>query len=190
MTFQHLNLQLLGPSYTQGQAQVPHTPSGHQDPPNSPGGSLDVNQSTAQAKAAATRQSARIACIGANETADSPAPGVIQLTPLPGAPAAKQAAKQSAKQAAKQPALRQRATTNTGPEPNPGPTSTQPLPNQSAELDALRACILQLEQEQAGWNNATPGPSPMAPTSALFVSLEEVEKARAAITTSQPLERW
>ncbi|KAG1857238.1 hypothetical protein C8R48DRAFT_775681 [Suillus tomentosus] len=153
MTFHHLNLQLPGPSSVQGQAQFP---SGLSDPQTQAGSSdstLDTAQSAAHAKAAATRQLARLASIGSNEGSDLPAPGTIQLTPLPGAPAAKQAAKQAAKPAAKQPTPKQWSSANTGPTQGPEVTLTQPAPNQNSEL----------ELEQAGRNSHLLGSSPPAP---------------------------
>ncbi|KAG1764993.1 hypothetical protein EDD22DRAFT_845588 [Suillus occidentalis] len=142
-----------------------------------------------RAKAAATRQSARLVSVGANVDDNSaPQSNAPKVTPLPSTPAARAAAAAAAKPVAKpatKPAAKQ-------PSKQPAPASTPSAPSllnppavapmqQTVDVAALLSQIAQLEQEQAA-RTVQPIELPhkaLAPM--LFASPDEVKRARVAI---------
>ncbi|KAG2034920.1 hypothetical protein BDR03DRAFT_1001311 [Suillus americanus] len=172
MTHQHLNLQLPGPPVPQASSSGTAASVGPQPPSDSAEPPEELGQGTARAKAAATRQSARLAsqhtqsntpswCTSSQSCSQSCSHSCSQTT--------KPAAKPAAKQPTKQPALKQPAPASTPSAPSPpNPPATAPM-QQTVDVAALLSRIAQLEQEQA------------APAPTLFASPEEVERARAAI---------
>ncbi|KAG1717737.1 hypothetical protein EDB19DRAFT_2047237 [Suillus lakei] len=194
MTHQHLNLQLPDPSIPQASSSRVASHIGLQPPSDPAELPEELGQGTARAKAAATRQSARLASVGADAD-DEPAPqsNVPRVTPLPGAPAAgaaaKPAAKPTAKPAAKQPAKqlasKQPAPVSTPPAPSPlNPPAAAPA-QQTVDVAALLSRIAQLEQGQAERTAQPVELPPKALTPTLFASPEEVERARAAIIAAK-----
>ncbi|KAG1727421.1 hypothetical protein EDB19DRAFT_1833116 [Suillus lakei] len=185
MTHQHLNLQLPNLPMPQASSSGPAAQPEPLPPAESAEPPADSGRNTTRTKAAATRQSARIASIGVDvEDMTAPQGNTPRVTPLPGAPAkstAKPAAKPSAKQAApKQPTpANAPAALNCQAPPAPAPTQ------QTANVASLLARIAQLEQEQAA-RVAQPVELPLRTVlPMLFASPDEVEKARAAIITAR-----
>ncbi|KAG2135440.1 hypothetical protein DEU56DRAFT_948938 [Suillus clintonianus] len=204
MTHQHLNLQLLSSSSPQASSSGPTAPP-EVFPPTEPTEiPADQGRSTARPRAAATRHSARIASVGADAEDTSPTQGsTSRTTPLPGVPAkstTKLAAKPSAKQAAHQENAKSMAISR-DPEVYPEPDQTPPvnIPDapspqahpapapvqQAVDIAALLAHIAQLEQEQTARATQPAEPSSRTIPPTLFVSPEEVEKARAAVVAAR-----
>ncbi|KAG1727794.1 hypothetical protein EDB19DRAFT_2028107 [Suillus lakei] len=186
MTHQHLNLQLPDPSIPQASSSRMASHIGLQPPSDPAELPEELGQGTARAKAAATRQSARLASVGADAD-DEPAPqSNAPRQPEPAAkPAAKPTAKPAAKQPAKQLASKQPAPVSTPPAPSQlNPPAAAPA-QQTVDVAALLSRIAQLEREQAERTAQPVELPPKALTPTLFASPEEVERARAAIIAAK-----
>ncbi|KAG2034919.1 hypothetical protein BDR03DRAFT_1001310 [Suillus americanus] len=182
MTHQHLNLQLPGPPVPQASSSGTAASVGPQPPSDSAEPPEELGQGTARAKAAATRQSARLASIGADADNNSvPQSNAARVTPLPGAPAATAAATAAAKPPSQQPTSKQPAPASTPSAPSPpNPPAAAPM-QQTVDVAALLSRITQLKQEQAVRTAQPIELLPKAPAPTLFALPEEVERARAAI---------